>query len=201
MIVELEHRLIFLRHGETDWNVAGRLQGQADIALNAKGEAQSEEAGRIVGRILGRNSDRLGAFDYVSSPLLRSRRTMELARGALGLDPFAYRIDDRLTELSFGLWEGMTWPQVKAHSPHMAAAREADKWSLQPPDGESYAMLSERIRPWLETLGQDTIAVAHGGVARCLMHLVAGAPKERAPAMDIWQGRVLVFEKGQYRWI
>jgi broad specificity phosphatase PhoE len=201
MIVELKHRLIFLRHGETDWNVAGRLQGQADVALNAKGEAQAEEAGRIVGRILGRNPDRLGAFDYVSSPLLRSRRTMELARGALGLDPFTYRLDDRLIELSFGQWEGMTWPQVKAHSPHMAAAREADKWSLQPPDGESYAMLSERIRPWLDTLGQDTIAVAHGGVARCLMHLVGGAPTERAPSLDIWQGRVLVFGKGEYRWI
>jgi broad specificity phosphatase PhoE len=201
MIVELQHRLIFLRHGETDWNVAGRLQGRADVRLNAKGEAQAEDAGRTLGRIVGRDRDRLAAFDYVSSPLLRSRRTMELARGALGLDPFTYCVEDRLTELSFGAWEGMTWPEVKAHSPYMAAAREMDKWSLQPPEGESYAMLAERIRPWLEGLRQDTIAVAHGGVARCLMHLLGGAPTERAPAMDIWQGRVLVFGKGEFRWI
>jgi broad specificity phosphatase PhoE len=201
MIIELKHRLIFLRHGETDWNVAGRLQGHADIALNPKGESQAEEAGRTIGRILGRDRDRLGAFDYVSSPLQRSRRTMELARGALGLDPFAYRLDDRLMELSFGAWEGMTWPQVKAHSPHMASAREANKWSLQPPDGESYAMLSARIHPWLVNLDRDTIAVAHGGVARCLMHIIGGAPKERAPGLDIWQGRVLVFGAGEYRWV
>jgi probable phosphoglycerate mutase len=201
MTIELKHRLLVVRHGETDWNVAGRLQGRSDVALNARGEAQAEESGRTIGRILGRAADRLDAFDYVSSPLMRSRRTMELARGALGLDPFAYRLDARLMELSFGAWEGMTWPQVKAHSPYMAAEREADKWSLQPPEGESYAMLSERIGPWLETLERDTIAVAHGGVARCLMHLVGGAPKERAPALDIWQGRVLVFGKGEYRWI
>ncbi|MDB5640852.1 MAG: phosphoglycerate mutase [Hyphomicrobiales bacterium] len=201
MIVDLPHRLIVLRHGETDWNAAGRLQGHVDIALNAKGEAQAEECGRIIGRILGRDRDRLDAFHYVSSPLQRSRRTMELARGALGLDPFTYKLDDRLMELSFGEWEGMTWPQVKAHSPYMAAEREADKWSLQPPGGESYAMLSSRIQPWLETLEHDTIAVAHGGVARCLMHLVGGAARERAPALDIWQGRVLVFGKGEFRWI
>lgn len=201
MLVELKHRLVFLRHGETAWNVEGRLQGQADTPLNRKGEAQAEEAGRTIGRILGRDSAVLSAFDYVASPLVRARRTMELARGALGLDPFAYRLDDRLMEMSFGEWEGFTWPQVKAHSPHMAAAREADKWSLQPPEGESYAMLAERIRPWLETLEQDTIAVAHGGVARVLMHLAGGAPTERAPVSDIWQGRVLVFGKGDYRWI
>lgn len=201
MIVELKHRLVFLRHGETDWNAVGRLQGHADISLNAKGEAQSEKAGRIIGRILGRDRARLDAFDYVSSPLVRSRRTMELARGALGLDPFTYRLDSRLMELSFGAWEGMTWPQVQAHSPEMAAAREADKWALQPPGGESYAMLADRLRPWLETIQQDTIAVAHGGVARCLMHLVGGAPTERAPVSDIWQGRVLVFGAGEYRWI
>jgi probable phosphoglycerate mutase len=200
-MIELQHRLIVLRHGETDWNAAGRLQGQIDIALNPRGEAQAETCGRILGRILGRAPDRLDAFDYVSSPLVRSRRTMELARGALGLDPFTYRLDDRLRELSFGAWEGMTWPQVKAHSPQMAAAREADKWSLQPPDGESYAMLCARIRPWLEALEHDTIAVAHGGVARCLMHLVGGAAKELAPTLDIWQGRVLVFGRGAYRWV
>jgi probable phosphoglycerate mutase len=62
-------------------------------------------------------------------------------------------------------------------------------------------MLCERIRPWLVGLGRDTIAVTHGGVARCLMHLVGGAPTERAPKSDIWQGRALVFVAGGYRWI
>lgn len=201
MSSELRHRLIFLRHGETDWNVEGRLQGQADIPLNAKGEAQAEEAGRIVGRILGRAPAKLAGFDWVCSPLGRARRTMELARGALGLDPFAYRLEDRLKEMTFGRWEGFTWPEVKADDPSMAARREADKWSLVPPGGESYAMLAERLRPWLDAIECDTIAVAHGGVARCLMHMLGGTATERAPMSDIWQGRVLVFEAGAFRWI
>lgn len=201
MIVELPHRLIFLRHGETDWNAEGRLQGQHDIPLNPKGLAQSEQAGKIVGRILGRTPEALGAYDFVCSPLSRARRTMELARGALKLDPFAYRLDDALIEITFGQWEGLTWPEVQQRDPEGARAREADKWHMQPPGGESYAMCAERLRPWLASLTRDTIAVAHGGVARCLMHVLSNVPTERAPVCDIWQGRVLVFEAGTYRWI
>lgn len=201
MIFELRHRLIFLRHGETDWNAEGRLQGGRDIPLNAKGRHQAEQAGRIVGRILGRDASRLEAHDFVSSPLGRARMTMELARGALGLEPTKYRLEERLRELSFGRWEGMTWPEVQADDPSAAARREQDKWSLVPPGGESYAMLCDRLVPWLETIQTETIAVAHGGVARCLMYLLSGIASERAPLSDIWQGRVLVFEAGRYRWI
>lgn len=201
MIFELRHRLIFLRHGETDWNAEGRLQGGQDIPLNAKGQAQAEEAGRIVGRILGRDKARIEAFDHVCSPLGRARMTMELARGALGLDPKAYRLEDRIREMSFGRWEGMTWPEVQKDDPFAARNRELDKWGLVPPGGESYAMLCDRLRPWLESIECDTIAVAHGGVARCLMYMLAGTATEHAPMSDIWQGRVLVFEAGKYRWI
>lgn len=201
MTFELPHRLIFLRHGETDWNAQGRLQGRHDIPLNEKGLAQSQEAGRIIGRILGRTPDALQAFDFISSPLSRTRRTMELARGALGIDPFAYRLEPALIEITFGRWEGLTWPEVQARDPDGARAREADKWHMQPPDGESYAMCAERLRPWLESMQRDTVAVAHGGVARCLLHMLGKVPTQRAPVCDIWQGRVLVFEAGTYRWI
>jgi probable phosphoglycerate mutase len=201
MIVELPHRLIFLRHGETDWNAEGRLQGRQDIALNAKGLAQSEEAGRIIGRILGRAPETLQNFDFVCSPMTRTRRTMELARGALGIDPFAYRLEPALVEITFGQWEGLTWPEVQARDPEGARAREADKWHMQPPGGESYAMAAARLRPWLDSIERDTVAVAHGGVARCLLHMLGDVPTERAPVCDIWQGRVLVFEAGKYRWI
>lgn len=201
MIVELKHRLIFLRHGETDWNAEGRLQGRHDIPLNEKGLAQSEEAGRIIARILGRDPETLAAHDFVSSPLTRTRRTMELARGAMGLDPFAYKLEPALVEITFGQWEGLTWPEVQQKDPDGARAREADKWHMQPPAGESYAMCAERLRPWLESIERDTVAVAHGGVARCLLHMLCGVAVERAPVCDIWQGRVLVFEAAKYRWI
>jgi broad specificity phosphatase PhoE len=195
----LKHRLIFLRHGETDWNVEGRLQGGKDIPLNAKGRWQAEQAGRTALKILGPAAVR--AIPFVSSPLIRARATMELARGAMGLPPQDYALDPRVSELTFGDWEGLTWPDVQARAPQAAAWREGEKWTFQPPNGESYSMLAQRLEPWLESLRGETLVVSHGGVARALMATVGGLPPERAATADIWQGRVLVFAGGRFDWI
>jgi broad specificity phosphatase PhoE len=101
----LAHRLIFIRHGETDWNVEGRLQGQHDIPLNGRGRDQAASAGREARKYIAREG--LTDLRYVASPLTRTRDTMELARGAMGLDPKDYALDPRLMELSFGRWEGL----------------------------------------------------------------------------------------------
>ena len=188
--------LYFVRHGETDWNVEGRLQGQTDTPLNDRGLAQGEEAGRRL-RTLVADPARL---DYVASPLERTRSTMERLRRTLDLDPGAYRLDDRLKEISFGAWEGLTWREVRARDPAGAAGRERCKWSFVPPGGESYAMLRERVAPLLAALDRDTVVVSHGGVARALLAHLTGVPQTRAPRIDIWQGRVLVFEAGRARW-
>ena len=195
----LAHRLIFIRHGETDWNAEGRLQGQHDIPLNGRGRDQAESAGREARKFIAREG--LTDLRYVASPLSRTRDTMELARGAMGLDPGDYALDARLMELSFGRWEGLIWPEVKAMDPWAAKAREGDKWLFQPPGGESYAMLADRLRPWLATVAGDTVVVSHGGVARVLMAMIGGIPVSDAPMMDIHQGRVLIFQNGSRRWL
>ena len=87
---------------------------------------------------------------FIASPLIRTRQTMELARAALGLPPARYALEPALKELTFGEWEGLTWPQVAKRDPAGARAREADKWNFAPPDGESYAMLAARLQPWLD---------------------------------------------------
>lgn len=195
------HRLVFIRHGETDWNFEGRLQGQQDIPLNARGRAQAAQAGRRLAKIVGAGRLSAGELPFVASPLARTRETMEIARGAIGLPPRDYAVDPRLMELTFGDWEGLTWPQVKARAPEAASWREGDKWNYTPPGGESYAMLEERLSPWLDEVDRDLVAVSHGGVARVLMALVAGVPRERAALVDIWQGRVLVFANGRSQWV
>ena len=195
----LPHRLIFIRHGETDWNAEGRLQGQHDIPLNGRGRDQAASAGRDARKYIAREG--LTDLRYVASPLSRTRDTMELARGAMGLDPKDYATDTRLMELSFGRWEGLIWPEVKAMDPWAAKAREGDKWTFQPPGGESYAMLADRLRPWLATVTGDTVVVSHGGVARVLMAMIGGIPISDAPMMDIHQGRVLIFQDGRRRWL
>ena len=191
----------FIRHGETDWNRDGRLQGQHDVPLNPLGRDQAAAAGRSLKHLLrARGIADPATLDFVASPLSRTRDTMERARAAMNLDPLAYRLDDRLKELSFGDWEGSKWPELKLRSPDLVKARKADKWGFVPPDGESYAGLGDRLKPWLGTVKHRDIVVAHGGVARVLMHLLAGISTADAPDRDIWQGRVMIFSGGRYAW-
>ena len=136
-----------------------------------------------------------------ASPLMRARETMDIVRDAMDLKPGRYKLDARLKELSFGAWEGMTWREVEARDPQGVRARNKDKWSFAPPGGESYAMLAERVRAWLDGLSGEAFVVAHGGSARALMTLVAGVPPARAAEAPILQGRVLVFENGDCRWM
>ncbi len=188
--------IYFVRHGETDWNAQGRLQGQQDIPLNARGRVQAEEAGaRLRSLVLD-----YAGLDYVASPMHRTRETMERLRDAILLDPKAYRLDERLVELTFGGWEGLTWKEVRKAAPQAAAARERDKWNYVPPNGESYAMLTDRVRPVLEGIARDTVIVGHGGVARAFLALACGVHARQVVSMDIWQGRVLVIEGRKHYW-
>ena len=189
--------LYFIRHGETDWNLEGRLQGQRDIPLNDLGRVQAEEAGRRLLGLAGNVED----LDYVASPMARTRETMEIVRQSIGLHPTAYRTDDRLIELTFGEWEGLTWKEVRKADPGRAALRERDKWSYVPPGGESYALLTERVRPVLDGLTRPTVIVAHGGVARAFLALACGLSRRDAASVDIWQGRVLVIDGSEHRWV
>jgi probable phosphoglycerate mutase len=190
--------IYFIRHGETDWNLEGRLQGQKDIPLNDVGRVQAEEAGRKLRTLVPHYED----LAYIASPMTRTRETMEILRRTLGLHPESYRLDERLVELTFGSWEGMTWKEVRRAEPSLAALREQDKWHYAPPGGgESYAMLVDRIRPFLDDLTRDTAVVAHGGVARAFLSIACGVNSRQAASMDIWQGRVLVIEGRNHRWV
>lgn len=189
-------RLWFLRHGETDWNREGRLQGQQDIPLNDLGRAQAESVGIRLAALAP-----VAELPWIVSPLGRTRATAELARRGAGLSAEGYALDDRLKEITFGRWEGLTWREVKAADPAGAARREINKWGFAPPGGESYAMLVERLRPWVAALAEPCVVVAHGGVARALMHLISDVPSHEVTALDIWQGRVLLLERGHYAWV
>jgi probable phosphoglycerate mutase len=201
-VTSFPFRLIVLRHGETSYSAENRLQGQRDVPLNARGRDQASAIGRTLNAGLSAEIDRLeAARSFVASPLTRARETMELIRAAMGLPPERYRLDPALVELSFGAWEGLTWTEVKTRDPKGVRARNADKWDFAPPGGESYAMLAERLRPWLASLTADAFVVSHGGVVRALMTLLAGVPAEVAAEAPIVQGRAIVFENGQYGWI
>jgi probable phosphoglycerate mutase len=188
--------LYFIRHGETDWNLERRLQGQHDIPLNPLGRLQAARCGEILHDLLAVAGHPVTAFDYLSSPLGRARETMELMRLALGLDPGGYRTDARLMEMSFGRWEGFTFAELRSREAQALAARERDKWGFVLPGGESYALLERRVGAWYDELERDSVVAAHGGVCRVLMaHLGISAP-EYASSGDIRQGVVYVFGGG-----
>lgn len=193
--------IYMIRHGQTDWNAEGRLQGQKDIGLNDTGRAQARLNGRTLRGLLGAEAP---LFDYVSSPLGRTRETMQLARSEMGLDPLAYRTDDRLVELSFGDWEGHTLDEIRAVSPDRLKARSRQKWSFIPPgvDAESYEILSWRVGAWLQAVSQPTVCVAHGGVVRSILKLVGGWDEMEASKCDIPQDRVLIIDReaGRVEW-
>jgi broad specificity phosphatase PhoE len=186
--------IYYIRHGETDWNVEGRLQGHQDIPLNARGRAQAAHCGEILRNLFDKQGVDAAALDYASSPLRRARQTMELARPALGLGAQGYRIEPRLTEICFGHWEGYTIAQLHERDPEQIALREHDKWHFVPPGGESYEIVTGRMRAWYESLRQDTVVTAHGGTARGLIAHLGIAKPAAAPLLDIEQGMVYVFQ-------
>ena len=195
--LELAHRLYFVRHGETDWNRDSRLQGQQDIPLNDHGRGQA----RRNGVVLREHVDDVARFDFVASPLSRTRETMEIMRAAMGLDPSDYRLDDRLKEITFGEWEGVTPAELKAANPAGHAARRADKWGFAPPGGESYATLSERVRAWAESLSRDSVIVSHGGVSRVLRGMLLPIPTSEIPRLETPQDRVYAWRGGAGGWL
>ena len=185
--------LYYLRHGETDWNVEGRLQGGRDIPLNARGRTQAVHCGEILRDLFARDRIDTTSLDFICSPLGRARKTMELARAELALPPEDYRIDDRLTEVTFGEWEGFTLAELRNSDSQRVAAREHDKWRFIAPGGESYEQMSWRMRDWYESLTSDAVVTAHGGTARGLMAVLGLAKPAAAPLVDIAQGVVYVF--------
>jgi broad specificity phosphatase PhoE len=188
--------IYYVRHGETDWNVQGRLQGGLDIPLNDLGRRQAAATGEILGGLLAREGCSAQSLSYAASPLGRARRTMELLRGALQLPPCDYALDDRLREIGYGQWEGSTLAQMQAADPEVFARRQADKWTVPPPGGESYAAVQARMRDWYDQLTADTVAVAHGGTARALMVALDIETSAIAADLGIEQGVVYVFADG-----
>jgi probable phosphoglycerate mutase len=189
--------IYYIRHGETQWNADGRLQGVQDIPLNDLGRRQAAHAGRILGELFARNGHDRSHLPYVSSPLTRARTTMELVRGALQLPPQDYAIDDRLREIGYGSWEGSTLAEMQAAEPELFARRQASKWTVAPPGGESYVSVQQRMTEWYRGVEVDTVTVAHGGTVRALMVALGLETPQSAADLPIAQGAVYVFSDGR----
>jgi len=185
--------LYYVRHGETDFNRQGRLQGRRDTVLNAHGRQQAAECGVLLRDLFARDHRRPQDFKYVASPLKRARETMEIVRATLGLQPHDYEVDARLIEIAYGEWEGLTLQEIETQNASVLSARERDKWDFAPPGGESYRELADRIGKWYGSLTADSVVAAHGGGVRALMAILNIVSEEQATRAQIEQGVIYVF--------
>ncbi len=158
------------RHGETDWNVEGRFQGQADSPLNATGVQQAVElAERLVG---------VGIQAIYCSDLRRALQTAWIIGEKLGLEPHS---DPRLREIGLGEWEGLQREQIIAAYPGIWEQRRQDPVNVHPPGGENLRELAERSWAAADEIagkhpGGTVLIVAHGVSLACLLCRANGVP-------------------------
>ena len=174
--------IYLVRHGETQWNVEGRVQGHLDSPLTARGVEQARQAGRTLAALLVDEAP----FVLRHSPLGRVRRTTALIRQTIDHRLSAVQVDPGLIEISWGRWEGLTRTEIAARDGELWAWREADRWHHPPPGGESHAMLTARARAWLDTVtGADRlIVVAHGAFGRALRAAYLRLTPAQAATLD-----------------
>lgn len=186
--------IYFIRHGETDWNKQGIIQGAVDTELNAHGIEQAKE----VARALSEKTGEFERFNFVVSPQRRACETMNYIATALKLDAGEIKIEPRLRELGFGVWENRPFWELK-DSPIFPADAET-RYDWRPEGGESYADGVARVDDWLATVEHPTLVVAHGAVGRCLMGRVAGLTPAQIVTLKTPQGCYCRLQQGQIDW-
>ena len=175
-------RIAFLRHGPTEWNALGRVQGHTDIPLSAEGLAKMQGL---------RPPPPFDAARAFASPLLRARQTA----AAFGLLNPA--LDARLMEQNWGRWEGLSRDEILARDGTEAFNRAGLAASFQPPGGESTQTLMDRVAAFLKDAARhdnDAIAIAHLGVLRAAYTLASGWDMAMPMPAELDVSRMLVLE-------
>jgi broad specificity phosphatase PhoE len=170
--------VLMIRHGETQWNTDGRIQGSSDVPLSDLGRAD-------VAR--WRLPERFAGFRWMASTLVRARDTARL----LGAPHNELVLDDRICEMHWGRWEGLTLDDLSPGLDEIRKQRAREGLDFRAPDGESNRDLQARIAAWLADVARDgapTIAVAHKGVVRAMVSLATGSEMRGPMDKDLdWQ--------------
>jgi broad specificity phosphatase PhoE len=186
--------IYFVRHGETEWNRLGLIQGWTDIPLNDTGHMQA----KYVGRAFLAHPEVTHDCRFVVSPMVRTRQTMGHIADALSLPESHVAISPSLKELGFGVWEGKPFWELKA-SPVYPADPET-RYSWRPKGGESYEDGQERLSHWLKDVQDPTVVVSHGALGRCLIGLLTKQTIREMVGIRMHQGRFCKIYQGKAVW-
>jgi len=176
----VDARILLVRHGETDWNTEGLVQGRTDLALNDRGREQADEVARA---LVGRGIRRL-----VSSPLRRATQTADIIAEVLGLGGFD--VDAGLVEQAFGRAEGRRWADATAEYPDGVPGVE-DRPSV-------VARAAAALARWAVP-GETIAVVTHRGVINALRLSVGEHPDTVTPAFGNAAIHELVLADGRLR--
>lgn len=182
--------IYLLRHGQTEFNLEGRYQGQADSPLTEHGRQQARACGALLSR-------HVEAAPIWSSPLPRAAETARLLAAAL--TGSCLRLDARLSEVSFGVWEGMTRAEIAARWPNVRRQHPPRQWKLHAPGAEGIGPLMARLRSVLGDAAAETgdvILVGHGVAGRLLRGIHAGLAMSEALALNAPQDVVYRLHPG-----
>ena len=184
--------LLLIRHGETQWNVERRHQGQLDSPLTERSIAQAEAIGR---RLAG--LPEFASAPIIASPLGRARRTAEII--CANRRSTVFETDDRLREITLGSWDGLFADEIAARSPGLLDKHGPYEWYFHSADGERYDVFEARLASFLHDARARPIfvIVAHGVVSRVLRGLYAGMPRDVALSLPVPQDSVFRLSGGQ----
>jgi broad specificity phosphatase PhoE len=193
-VIEPNPPIYFIRHGETDWNREGRIQGQIDIPLNDTGHQQAIALSRGLKTFLLDTEIDL----FVVSPLTRTRQTMGYLLREFDLPDNRAETEPAMLELAFGIWEGHFFKDLKRNPQYPKNLEERFRW--RPEEGESYEDGRERVRQWIGRIDGPTVIVAHGAIGRCLIGLVSDLPPAALIKATTPQGCFCRLQDGRVDW-
>ena len=163
---------LIVRHGETEWNADGRIQGHTDVGLSDKGSQQSQ---LVAGRLAEYSIDIAYSSDL--------QRSAETAREILGQRTVPLQTTPQLREYHKGVFEGLTVEETRQHYPELYAASLVKDLDFAPPGGESTRQTSARIASFVADVRRchvdDTVLiVGHGGALRAVFVALMELPLE-----------------------
>jgi alpha-ribazole phosphatase len=155
-------KIVLVRHGETDWNNIGRIQGWTDVPLNSNGMKQADKTAKALQKIQ--------ITAVFSSPLKRALSTAEKIAGKHGVQT---TVVPEFSEINQGLWEGLLSKEAKSQFPSLYKNWQSDPYNTSPPGGESVKMLAERVLPAYKRIKehnkQNTVCIVSHKVVMALI--------------------------------